>query len=194
MTVDQKDAVLDRCSAHSSSHHERRRMKTQLYTVPIAGGGSVSIMARPRGGDWIEDEMTAARASGVDVVVSALTEDEVRELELEGEEQAAQAAGVSFRSMPIPDRGVPSMEMGVATLLSQLAAAVHEGRHVAVHCRMGIGRSSMIAAILLALQGEDVDAVFQRLQAIRGSPIPDTEEQRSWTRHAVAALADRANS
>ncbi len=163
-------------------------MRTKLYSVTASAGGRISIMARPRGGDWIHDEMAAASEAGVDVIVSALIPDEIRELALTAEEQAAIEAGIAFRALPIPDRGTPTTVDGSAKLLVELAALVRRGQHIAVHCRMGIGRSSMIAATVLGLLGEDVDDAFGRLQIARGTPIPDTEEQRDWAKQAVAAI------
>jgi hypothetical protein len=61
-------------------------------------------MARPRGGDWLADELHALRRRGVDMVVCALTDPELMDLELTGE---TQAAGLAFVRIPVSDRGVP---------------------------------------------------------------------------------------
>jgi hypothetical protein len=60
-------------------------MRAPLYTVQGLSTGKVSIMARPRGGDWLFDEVKALHASGVDILVSLLTSEEVSELDLEEE-------------------------------------------------------------------------------------------------------------
>jgi len=46
----------------------------------------LATMARPRGGDWLADDIAALRQAGVRVVVSALTSGEMEELELAKEE------------------------------------------------------------------------------------------------------------
>ena len=43
-------------------------MKPRLYTIPRAGAGRLSIMARPRGGDWLTDELHGLRHIGVEVL------------------------------------------------------------------------------------------------------------------------------
>jgi hypothetical protein len=48
-------------------------MRAPLYSVQGPPLGKVRIMARPRGGDWLIDEIKALRASGVDILVSLLT-------------------------------------------------------------------------------------------------------------------------
>jgi hypothetical protein len=50
-------------------------------------------MARPRGNDWLSDEMDGLREAGTDVLVSMLTPDEVTGLDLQGAAKAAAAAG-----------------------------------------------------------------------------------------------------
>jgi hypothetical protein len=42
-------------------------------------------VARPRGNDWLSDEMNGLREAGTNVLVSMLTADEAKELDLQGE-------------------------------------------------------------------------------------------------------------
>jgi protein-tyrosine phosphatase len=143
-------------------------------------------MARPRGDDWLEDEMRAAREAGVDVLVSALTDREASELGLTNEAGAAAASGIDFRSLAIEDRGVPLNDPATRNTLLQLSSEVERGRHIAIHCRMGIGRSALVAAILLSLTGRSVDESFAALRKVRGVELPDTTEQREWVSAFVA--------
>jgi len=127
-------------------------MTSRLYTVRRPGPGRLSTMARPRGGDWLADELHALRRRGVDVVVCALTDAELADLELTGEAEAARAAGLAFVRVPIPDRGVPDRQ-AVRPALDALAAELATGRHVVVHCRYGIGRASLLAGAVLVGRG-----------------------------------------
>ncbi|MBL7498150.1 tyrosine protein phosphatase [Frankia sp. CNm7] len=156
-------------------------MRPTLYTIDHPEPGSVSIMARPRGFDWIADEMAALAASEVDVVVCALTQPELDTLGLAGEAEAARAAGLRHIAMPIPDRQVPEMAAVLPTLTS-LADDLREGAHIATHCRYGIGRASLLAAALLVLNGTTPQVAWTRIQHARGLPVPDTAEQREWTK------------
>jgi protein-tyrosine phosphatase len=49
-----------------------------------------------------------------------------------------------------------------------------------VHCRAGIGRSSLIAACVLVLLGLAPAMAFDRIGKARGLKVPDTEGQRDW--------------
>jgi protein-tyrosine phosphatase len=154
-------------------------MRPSLFTVDLPGPGQLSTMARPRGADWLEDEMKALRAVGVDVLVCALTQPELDELGLAAEPRAAIAAGLHFVFVPIPDRAVPDPAT-VLPSLRDLTRRLREGAHVVTHCRFGIGRASLLAAALIVLGGVEPDTAWSRLEQARGLPVPDTDEQREW--------------
>jgi protein-tyrosine phosphatase len=136
-------------------------------------------MPRPRGGDWLDDEMLALRRTGVDVLVCLLTQDERDELDLGDEPAAALRAGLDFHALPIIDCGIPDPARFRA-LLDALAARLDQGRHVVVHCRAGIGRSSLVAAGLLVMLGTPAAQVWNVITAARGRPVPETDQQRLW--------------
>jgi hypothetical protein len=71
-------------------------MRPALYTVNHPGPGQLSTMAKPRGGDWLHEEMTALKTAGVDVLVCALTPPELHETGLGAEARAAREAGLHF--------------------------------------------------------------------------------------------------
>lgn len=134
-------------------------------------------MARPRAGDWLEDEIAHWQHSGVGIVVSLLEREEVADLELQREAPLCTASGIDFRSFPIPDRGLPA-DTGEA--LRFAAEVAGTGKPVAVHCRAGIGRSSLMAAAMLVSAGADPAMALMAIEAARGVPVPDTDAQRDW--------------
>jgi protein-tyrosine phosphatase len=155
-----------------------------LYPITREGHGTLSIMARPRGGDWLTDEFLALSRSGVDVVVSALTKAEADELALSNESSAATIdAKMGFRNCPIPDRGVPRVEQ-VDLLTQRLGTFLRHDKHVAIHCRMGIGRSGLLAAAVLVREGASSGDAWATIAAARGGPVPDTDQQRDWLNFA----------
>ncbi|GAA4255659.1 tyrosine protein phosphatase [Dactylosporangium darangshiense] len=155
-----------------------------LYSVTEPGPGRVSIMAKPRPGDWLADDLARLAGRGVDILVSLLTPAEVAETGLAGEPSLAAAAGLRFLHAPIPDRGVPGADFA-ATVLHELSSCHAAGGHVAVHCRFGIGRSAMVAAAILVRAGGSPGTVWADLAAARGVPVPDVDEQRRWVEKLV---------
>ena len=69
-------------------------MKTEIYWVPGPWRGRLGILPRPRGGDWLQDEVKAWRDAGLDAVASLLTSGEEAELGLRQEKAVAQTEGL----------------------------------------------------------------------------------------------------
>jgi protein-tyrosine phosphatase len=155
-------------------------MRSEVFWIDRVAKGLLGIMPRPRGGDWLDGEIQSLAKAGVNVVVSLLTADEVADLELQDEERLCGDCGVRFISFPIPDRGVPFSTTEAGRTIDLILEELWAGKAVAVHCRMGIGRSALVAACLLKSQGIGVDEAFAMISRARGFSVPDTEEQREW--------------
>jgi protein-tyrosine phosphatase len=153
-------------------------MKPTLFVIERDSPGRLATMACPRGGDWLDDEVQALRTEGVDVLVSALTNSELVELQLSAEAELARQAGLTYISFPIPDRGAPVV--AVTDLVGELEERLTGGEFAVVHCRAGIGRSSLIAAAVLVREGLSPAEAWERISAARGLSVPDTETQRTW--------------
>lgn len=147
-------------------------------------------MPRPRGGDWLEEEIQSWRRSGVDEVVSLLTRQEQAELNLSEEESLCRANDIAFVSFPIDDRSVPSSVEAFASEISELSERLASGRNVAVHCRQGIGRAALVASGLLIASGMSPAAAMDRVGKARGCSVPETTEQRQWLMDFAKANAD----
>jgi len=99
---------------------------------------------------------------------------ELDELDLKPLAETCVRAGVELVRFPIVDRGLPS-EAAIRALARTMSERVAKGESVAVHCRQGIGRSSLICAAILVC-----------LAAARGRPVPDTPEQSAWLEEFAA--------
>ncbi|MET9632453.1 hypothetical protein ABZX92_33845 [Lentzea sp. NPDC006480] len=154
-------------------------MRPTIYTVAHPGPGVVSTMAHPAGGVFLEGKLRGLRQVGVDVLVSAQTDIERVECDLLDEERVAVAAGLRFACFPIEDRTAPSVSDALA-FVRPLHALYREGAHVVFHCWAGIGRSSLLAALLLGMDGVEPAAAWRLISAARGLPVPDTREQAGW--------------
>lgn len=166
-------------------------MTPTLYWVRQIGTGRLAICARPRGGDWLDDELRGLRRAGVDWLVSLLTEEEGEQLDLTQEEMLAAQNGIGFTSFPIPDRGVPESQAAAHALFRFLCARLDAGQNVAVHCRQGIGRSSLVAAGVLCTSGLTPDEALRVVSQAREIPVPETVPQREWV-EALPQLASLA--
>jgi protein-tyrosine phosphatase len=163
-----------------SAKTRETQMRSTIYWIEAAAKGRLGIMARPRSGDWLDDEIAGWEAAGINTIVSLLERDEVNELGLGDEEKLCRRHGMTFISFPIPDRGVPRTEGETEILARNIALKLKDGTTVAIHCRAGIGRSSLIAACALVCSGLDAGSAFEAISKARGIKVPDTDEQRSW--------------
>ena len=162
---------------------------TQLYWVEGPWSGKLALAARPRGGEWLEDEMAAWSKAGVNTVLSLLTPSEESYLELGMERSEAANHGMRFISFPIEDRQVPTSPSELTKALERLDLELSSGRNAVVHCRQGVGRTGLVAACLLVNRGWGPQVAIDKVRSARGVSIPETEEQRRWIDYFAATLA-----
>ena len=151
-------------------------MLSEIYWIPQAGEPALAIMARPRSDNWLEDEIAHWKDEGVGLVVSLLDYEEESELGLQKEKALCERRGLKFLSFPIPDRGVPNKDASRKLVHS----IEHAGLPTAVHCRAGIGRSSLVAVLIMMARGISANEALQAIAEARRLPVPDTEIQRQW--------------
>lgn len=155
-------------------------MSTELHWISGPWPGKLAVAARPRGGDWLADEIIRWKRQGVGAVLSLLTPQEERDLDLTEEPGVVRSAGLIFNSFPIPDRQVPSSQSNLASVLDKTNRSLAKGTNLVIHCRQGLGRSGLVAACLLATTGLSPGAAVEIVSAARGVAIPETQEQKDW--------------
>lgn len=163
-------------------------MKATIYPITAALPNRLAVVARPRGGDWLCDELKAISREGIDVLVSMLTPEEAQELGLESESAECGDTGIALLNIPIPDRSVPTDRDDFLRQVDHIVNLLREGKSIAVHCRAGIGRSSLLAVSALVRLGWSANEAFDAVEAARGRAIPDTPEQRKWVIDNVTSV------
>jgi len=154
-------------------------MLPTIYKVKKLQFGTLSIMAKPVSGEWIEDEFVGLKHLGVSKVVSLLESQEQIEVGLGAEQKLCEQNGIEYESFPIPDRGLPNTRLA-NNFVSKLAKEISEGKHVVIHCRAGIGRTGIIAGGVLVKTGIAPKEALALISESRGVQVPDTEEQEAW--------------
>jgi protein-tyrosine phosphatase len=155
-------------------------MKPEVYWIRDIEPFRLAVMPRPRGGEWLDDEISGWQQLGIDAVISLLHRYEAEELGILEEESICRSRGIRYRSFPIRDRGTPESAAEFSALSDEIAASVKEGVAVAVHCRAGIGRSGLLAGSVLLRLGVPASDVFAVVSKARGLSVPDTPEQVEW--------------
>lgn len=155
------------------------------FWIDTASPLQLAIASRPQGGPWLQEDIGQLKNEGIDILVSLLSWEESRELDLDYEKAACAAAGIIFVNFPIPDRQTPPSRLGFLTFAQFLHKRAKDGLRIGVHCRACIGRSSVLLATVLRLEGLSAREAFDRISDARGMRVPDTAEQAKW----VARLA-----
>ena len=156
-------------------------MPTKLYWIHhFDNSAKIGIMARPRGDDWLEDEIINLKNNNVRVLVSLLERDEIYELKLEKEEHFCKLNNITYINFPIVDRDIPKINGDIDIFVNTLRQKIEKGNSVMIHCRMGIGRSSIIAASVLLKYNLKAKEILENISFIRGLKVPDTDMQVTW--------------
>ena len=149
---------------------------------------TLAIVLRPRGDEWLEDELLRMKQGGIQTLVSLLERDEAILLGLADEHPIADHIGLKFLSYPIPDTEIPSNLAAFQTFAAGLADRLRAGERIGVHCRGSIGRATVTAACALIHLGWTPRAALAAIQAARGCMVPDTQEQEDWILRYKARL------
>lgn len=128
----------------------------------------------------MRNDVRQLKAEGIDILVSLLSFPEARELDLDEEKAACSSVGISFVNFPLPDRQVPPSRLGFLTFAQFLHKRAREGLRIGAHCRACIGRSSVLLATVMRLEGFTAKEAFNRISDARGLHVPDTVEQARW--------------
>ena len=164
-------------------------MISNIYWIedPKLRPKKMGTMARPRGNDWLEDEVMALKNSKIDCLISLLERSEDWELGLEKEAELCQKWGIEFINFPIRDVYIPTDEEKFISLAQKLADYLNKDKKLVIHCRMGIGRSSILAAAIMISLAYEAKNVFEIISKYRKLKVPDTDEQRNW----ILSIEDR---
>ena len=140
----------------------------------------LAIVMKPRGGDWLEDDLLRMKREGIETLVSLLENDEADMLALSEERPIAEKIGLRFLSHPIPDVHLPPDTAAFREFVVDLAHRLRTGERMGVHCRGSIGRATVTAACTLIELGWTPHAALAAIEAARGCAVPDTQEQEDW--------------
>lgn len=151
-------------------------MQAEMYEIMPCPQGRLAIMPRPRGSEWLRGELASLQSRGVTDLVSLLTPAEEVELRLQAEEQNCADLGIRFHRHPVNDRGIP-LRPDFDNFIASLLPVLTQQGFIAIHCRAGIGRSSVAAAAFLCGLGVSATEAIALISHARGFDVPDTDEQ-----------------
>ncbi len=147
------------------------------YWIAKINDCDIGIAACPAGGRALEEELKVFKKSESLVMISLLTEKEERRLGLTQEKLIAEELGIRFIKFPIPDMSIPGFKIYVE-FIDHLYELTMEKDKMLIHCRAGIGRSSLIALGLMTKDGTPLSQSIQHVSRTRGFHVPQSISQR----------------
>ncbi|HZI57475.1 MAG TPA: dual specificity protein phosphatase family protein [Verrucomicrobiae bacterium] len=114
-----------------------------------------------------------------------LTQSENEELGLTQEQEECHACGIDYLTFPIEDRAIPENVREWKQFIEQVSVYLKDGKTAAIHCRAGIGRSSLLACSVLAHLGVNYNEAWSSIRLARGCNVPDTLEQRNFVKRLM---------
>ena len=137
----------------------------------------IGISPRPSGGSYLKGELEQNLPPGSTLIVSLLQDSESKYLHLTDEKKICESLGLEFLNFPIPDRSIPGYSI-FKNFIDGLYAKTKEFDSVLIHCRAGIGRSSLIVIGMMIRNGKQLDEAINHVAAIRGFSVPQSTSQK----------------
>lgn len=151
-------------------------MNPSIFKLQPISAGHLYIMPCPRPQVLAED-MAYYMNLGINTIVCLLEKPEMIARGLALEEHLCRELDLRFEHFAIPDRAIPSNLNAFHALVDKLDAELKQGRHLAIHCYAGIGRTGVLAGSLLIRNGMTPQAAIELMSTIRGRNMPQTQAQ-----------------
>lgn len=128
----------------------------------------------------LKEDMRVIRAWGGSIVVTLIEDHEFQLLAVESLEQEVRALGMEWWHLPIRDVDVPDQRFEDAWV--KIGAELHDkldaGARILIHCRGGLGRTGLVAGLLLVERGCDPGTAVRRVRAVRPHAIETVAQER----------------
>lgn len=147
---------------------------------------------RDRGRDLGAD-LEQLRALGADRLVCLVTESELDWAGVPDIGPRAEAAGLVYRWLPIPDQGTPGA-VEASELVRWCREATGRGESVVLTCMGGLGRSGTLAACVLVDAGLTPDASIAAVRDARGPRALENLAQEDFVEEFTPVGDDRPSS
>lgn len=146
----------------------------------------------------LDEDMRAIRDWGASVVVSLIEPHEFDFLRVPGLADAVARHDMRWLHLPVRDVDIPDerFELGWQSAGPTIHQRLRAGERILIHCRGGLGRTGLVAALILAERGCDPREAIRRVRSARPGAI-ETAAQEQYVlkaaRQAPSGSGDAAS-
>ncbi|PJG58258.1 cyclin-dependent kinase inhibitor 3 family protein [Aeromonas cavernicola] len=160
---------------------ELPRVDGQLLLTPCPGTQQVAL----------SQALEQLRLAGAHGVITLMTTTELEKFELTQLGQQVTQAGMRWFQLPISDDRAPDAEFDVRwqQVLPSLLDLLQDGKHVAIHCRGGSGRTGLVAATILLTLGQPPLEAIAMVKAIRPKALTLATHLQWLHRQSLGGIA-----
>jgi ADP-ribosyl-[dinitrogen reductase] hydrolase len=170
----------------------------QIAEVPLEPGqGRLGLTICPGKKDWpgnwdrdLGEDLRVIRAWGASTLVTLIEEAEFRLLGVEDLSTEVQRYGMAWMHLPIRDVDVPDGRFERAWQVAgpEVHRRIDGSERILIHCRGGLGRTGLVAGLILVERGVDPRDAIDRVRAARPHTIETLAQERyvlnAKSRHA----------
>ena len=169
----------------------------RVEALPVSSGMLGLTFCPGKHGDsltglpWSRDldvDLAALRDWGAGLVVSLMERHEFDLLRVPDLPEEIIAHGMDWGHLPIVDQGVPgaAFRMAWPRVLADVLRRLRSGSSVILHCRGGLGRTGLVAALLLIESGMKPVAAIQQVRRVRPGAIETDAQERFVQRYGIS--------
>ncbi len=154
----------------------------QLGLTFCPGKQGDSVYGEPWARD-LDTDLQVLRDWGAGLVVTAMESHEFELLRVPRLPERVGAYGMAWAQLPIRDVDIPAAPFDAVwpQVRADVLARLRAGQRVVLHCRGGLGRTGLVAALLLIETGVPAQEAIVRVRSARPGAI-ETHAQEAYVR------------
>lgn len=135
------------------------------------------------GAPWdrdLEIDLDAVRDWGASLVVTLMERFELDRFQVQDLPERSAERGMGWMHLPIVDGDVPRVPFlsSWPTARTDLLRRLDAGERILIHCRGGLGRTGVLAAMLLMEHGAGAEKAIRQVRAARPDTIENGGQER----------------
>ena len=135
----------------------------------------------------LQEDLSVIRNWGASTVVTLIEAHEFDLLKVDRLGEEVQKLGMRWIHLPIPDVDVPDQRFEQEWVVAgpEIHGRIRAGEKILIHCRGGLGRTGLVAGLILVERGCAPSDAIQQIRAVRRHAI-ETPSQEQYVLKAKA--------